>query len=165
MSALGPIDSLMSNVTSHLQDVGIDIKDMESDHVCFRCGTVAEYREVKKQLELDGATQLVESMIGGRSGTPIAHTGFSAPELSRSWSVEATPATTTALTLPLLHGLDRPISTYLLHAPLCWNGRKIRCVEVPCPKPGRAYESGWEHVEFVVPNPASRSAYTVWGND
>ena len=44
----------------------------------------------------------------------------------------------------------RPISTYLLKQALTCNGLTIRCVEVPCPKPGRPYSSGWEHIEFVI---------------
>eukprot|EP00290_Baffinella_frigidus_P005316 CAMPEP_0180124274 /NCGR_PEP_ID=MMETSP0986-20121125/4561_1 /TAXON_ID=697907 /ORGANISM="non described non described, Strain CCMP2293" /LENGTH=200 /DNA_ID=CAMNT_0022063597 /DNA_START=171 /DNA_END=773 /DNA_ORIENTATION=- len=44
----------------------------------------------------------------------------------------------------------RPISTFLLKEPLRFRERSIRCLEVPAPKPGRRYESGWEHVELVV---------------
>eukprot|EP00933_Yihiella_yeosuensis_P032983 TRINITY_DN26678_c0_g1_i1.p1 TRINITY_DN26678_c0_g1~~TRINITY_DN26678_c0_g1_i1.p1 ORF type:complete len:377 (-),score=38.48 TRINITY_DN26678_c0_g1_i1:554-1639(-) len=44
----------------------------------------------------------------------------------------------------------RPIATVLLHQPICHAGYKISCLEVPCPKPGRAYSSGLEHAELVV---------------
>ncbi|EKX36054.1 hypothetical protein GUITHDRAFT_79169 [Guillardia theta CCMP2712] len=44
----------------------------------------------------------------------------------------------------------RPISTFQLHGALEYDGWRIGCIEVPCPKEGRAYKSGWEHVEFVV---------------
>jgi len=44
----------------------------------------------------------------------------------------------------------RPIATYRLTEPLTFRDFKIRCVEVPCPKPGRPYQSGWEHVEFAI---------------
>jgi predicted metalloenzyme YecM len=30
--------------------------------------------------------------------------------------------------------------------------KSIWCVEVPAPKPGRQYSSGWEHVECVIPH-------------
>ena len=44
----------------------------------------------------------------------------------------------------------RPISTYLLKKPMQWNHINVRCLEVPCPKPGRPYKSGFEHIEIVV---------------
>jgi predicted metalloenzyme YecM len=34
---------------------------------------------------------------------------------------------------------------------------KIQCIEIPCPKRGRPYKSGWEHVEFAIGD-ASHSA-------
>jgi predicted metalloenzyme YecM len=52
----------------------------------------------------------------------------------------------------------RPISTFRLAQPLCATLKdgtafEVECVEVPCPKPGRFYASGLEHVEFVVGDP------------
>ena len=44
----------------------------------------------------------------------------------------------------------RPIATYLLEIPIRFRDWSIRCVEIPCPKPGRLYASGWEHVEFAI---------------
>ena len=51
----------------------------------------------------------------------------------------------------------RPISTIHLSQPILMktNNNKsfeIPAFELPCPKPGRAYESGWEHCEFAVRN-------------
>ena len=67
MTALGSIDDMMASVTKHVQAVGINVGDMEADHVCFRTATIEEYVSTKATLEKEGATQLVESMIGGRS--------------------------------------------------------------------------------------------------
>ena len=39
--------------------------------------------------------------------------------------------------------------------------RTVECIEVPCPKEGSYYESGLEHVEFVI---ADQSATCV-GNE
>ena len=44
----------------------------------------------------------------------------------------------------------RPIATFLLTKPMLFRNLTIRCIEVPCPKPGRPYKSGWEHVEFAL---------------
>jgi oligoendopeptidase F len=44
----------------------------------------------------------------------------------------------------------RPIATYKLAVPLHYAGRVIDVVELPSPKPGRRYEDGYEHAEFVI---------------
>ena len=44
----------------------------------------------------------------------------------------------------------RPISIIQLHIPLQTLEYSIPCLEIPSPKPGRAYSSGLEHVEFVI---------------
>jgi predicted metalloenzyme YecM len=50
----------------------------------------------------------------------------------------------------------RPIATIALHQPLevtlPSSGRVIRipALELPCPKPGRAYATGWEHAEIAI---------------
>ena len=51
----------------------------------------------------------------------------------------------------------RPISTIHLNQPVIIKTNsdyefEIPTFELPCPKPGRAYESGWEHCEFAVHN-------------
>ncbi len=47
----------------------------------------------------------------------------------------------------------RPISTYRLHEKLRYGDREISCVEVPSPKEGSPYPTGWEHAEFVIDEP------------
>eukprot|EP00966_Prymnesium_polylepis_P335655 7390995-Prymnesium_polylepis.1 len=61
-----------------------------------------------------------------------------------------------ALGSTLVEGMigGRPIATVRLHEPIVHAGHTVTCVEVPCPKPGRAYESGLEHAEIVVGEPA-----------
>lgn len=44
----------------------------------------------------------------------------------------------------------RPIATIRLLEPIRHRGFEVRCLEVPCPKPGRLYPRGLEHAEFVV---------------
>ncbi len=44
----------------------------------------------------------------------------------------------------------RPISTVKLNSPLIYKDWKISCVELPCPKPGRYYSTGLEHIEVVI---------------
>ena len=47
----------------------------------------------------------------------------------------------------------RPISTFKLSQPVTVqpSGRLIHCLELPCPKEGKHYDSGLEHCEFVLP--------------
>ncbi len=44
----------------------------------------------------------------------------------------------------------RAIASFKLKTPISWRGRSITVIEVPSPKPGRAYAEGWEHAEFVI---------------
>lgn len=44
----------------------------------------------------------------------------------------------------------RPIATYFLREPLRYEGREIRLVELPAPKPSKPSAAGLEHAEFAV---------------
>jgi predicted metalloenzyme YecM len=44
----------------------------------------------------------------------------------------------------------RYIATYKLNDPIKYKGREIPLVELPSPKKGSPYPSGWEHVEMVI---------------
>lgn len=46
----------------------------------------------------------------------------------------------------------RPIATYRLHQPVCWQGGSVPCIELAAPKPGRSHQAGLEHIELVVPS-------------
>jgi adenylate cyclase class 2 len=45
----------------------------------------------------------------------------------------------------------RQISTYKLHKPIIINNRKLELIELPAPKVGSNYLTGFEHGEFVIP--------------
>jgi uncharacterized protein len=42
------------------------------------------------------------------------------------------------------------IATYRLDEPIRYQDREIWCVEIPSPKAGSPYPTGWEHAEFVI---------------
>jgi predicted metalloenzyme YecM len=44
----------------------------------------------------------------------------------------------------------RPISTYRLIEPLYHDIWRIDAIELPAPKPGKQYDEGLEHIEFVI---------------
>ena len=44
----------------------------------------------------------------------------------------------------------RPIATFKLQEPILYQGRAIKLLELPSPKPGSPYAEGFEHVEFVI---------------
>ncbi|KAI9342812.1 hypothetical protein BDR26DRAFT_1006492 [Obelidium mucronatum] len=96
------------------------------DHLCLRVATAAEYESWKQFFEVSlKATLLTESLVGGR-----------------------------------------PISTYellekdaIVVKDARWEGapgfgvageRSVRVIELPSPKPGSYYETGWEHAEFAL---------------
>lgn len=44
----------------------------------------------------------------------------------------------------------RPIATFKLNEPIKYNSREIYLIELPSPKKNTNYESGLEHIEFVI---------------
>ena len=44
----------------------------------------------------------------------------------------------------------RPISTFKLSSPIIYKNREISLIELPSPKTGSPYSTGWEHAEFVI---------------
>ncbi len=64
----------------------------------------------------------------------------------------------------------RLISTFKLNEPITVDStRQVRLVELPMPKPGTYYPTGWEHAEFVIGKDAdletfmaSQSPELVW---
>jgi len=44
----------------------------------------------------------------------------------------------------------RPVSVFELREPLAVAGYKVRLLEIPAPKPGRDYATGWEHAEIAL---------------
>jgi len=47
----------------------------------------------------------------------------------------------------------RPISLILLNDPVVYENRIIELIELPSPKMGTPYETGFEHAEFVIDTP------------
>ncbi len=47
----------------------------------------------------------------------------------------------------------RPIATLRLHKPICYEGWRIDCIELPAPKTGDKHSEGLEHIEFVLYDP------------
>lgn len=50
----------------------------------------------------------------------------------------------------------RPIATYKLHTPIRVGQRAISVIELPAPKNGSNYSSGFEHAEVVIPFPLAQ---------
>ena len=55
----------------------------------------------------------------------------------------------------------RPISTFKLAEPVVVEpyGHRIYCVELPCPKQQKHYDSGLEHCEFVLPKESDTQTF------
>lgn len=44
----------------------------------------------------------------------------------------------------------RPIATYRLHSPIVYRDLKIAVLELPAPKEGRPFRTGFEHIEYAT---------------
>ncbi|WP_347356702.1 VOC family protein [Bdellovibrio sp.] len=104
----GAGEAFMKTLCAKLADVGIPARSLQSDHLCFRVGTLEEYIFYKSALSSHG-TILTEVPVNGR-----------------------------------------PISTFRLNSPFQTESHEIPLVELPSPKPGTSYPTGFEHAEFVV---------------
>ena len=59
----------------------------------------------------------------------------------------------------------RSIATFQLAEPFTYDGRIIDVLELPAPKPGSPYPTGYEHAEFVVPAPLEDWLEALQGNN
>jgi predicted metalloenzyme YecM len=81
---IGNVDDFLTNILNSLNTkYNIDIKGKEIDHICFRCKTKEEYKQICKQIIEENLGEIViESMIGGRPITimklhePIKYNDF-----------------------------------------------------------------------------------------
>ena len=75
---LGDYRSFLDVLLAQLRAAGLDpvARGYECDHVCYRCGSDAEYRDVCAALVPEFGRLLVEGMIGGR---PISTVALHAP--------------------------------------------------------------------------------------
>ncbi len=53
----------------------------------------------------------------------------------------------------------RPIATFVLNEPIRYKHYSIPCIEIPCPKPGRFYQRGLEHLEIAIYDKSRGSEY------
>jgi predicted metalloenzyme YecM len=69
-SIIGDIDSFINTVIHRLDQSGVSpqlLEQFEIDHVCYRCSSFTEYRDMKNKLgETQSVRMVDESMVGGR---------------------------------------------------------------------------------------------------
>ncbi|KAJ3063854.1 hypothetical protein HDU98_000377 [Podochytrium sp. JEL0797] len=98
------------------------------DHICLRVGTTAEYEQWKHFLSNHlEAELLIESLIAGR---PIA-----------TFKLQEKDAITV---------VDNQWTAAVPEFGSRKGFRSIRVIELPSPKPGSYYPTGWEHAEFAL---------------
>jgi len=114
----------VESVLQSLETISIQVSHYELDHLCYRTSSLDEYQLIKTQLLTRGHL-LTESIIGGR---PIAVIKLNDPIHITCPENSATKNNTITPCHP--HFQERYISI----------------IELPSPKPGRAYSSGLEHV-------------------
>ena len=121
----------------------------------------AEALWTKWQVEpfLDKITSYLESRTNIKiSGLEIDHICYRCESIEEYLLVTAELATLGKLLVEGMIG-GRPISTIELNEPIIYKHWKIPCIEVPCPKTGRSYKSGLEHLEIVIGSPTSSTPF------
>jgi len=109
-------------------------------------GSVSEYLEKCKILEDPKiGRRLIESMIGGRPISTFELVDSIRMEFEIIGLQGAVDSTSGEDAVGESETTSRRSHQKGDHKHLT-----IRLIEVPCPKPGRPYPSGWEHVEFAV---------------
>jgi len=79
------LEEFLEEVTSFAVASGLPIVQHEIDHVCFRCETIIQYRQVCDTIvNEDVGIIIIESMIGGR---PISIAMFNSPIVYKEWSI------------------------------------------------------------------------------
>ncbi|CAD7963162.1 unnamed protein product [Amoebophrya sp. A25] len=130
------VSAIFANYANHIPGLELPEGDsmFEMDHVCWRCADIEEYLRIRQQLLVDslngdgdGADMLLESMIGGR---PIATFQLKEPLVFRRTRDRV-----------LSSGDSRTTNNMVM---------KCSVIELPSPKRGSPYPSGWEHAEFAV---------------
>lgn len=69
---IGDYDAFVSLTLSLLDEAGFDARAREIDHICYRCATLAEYRQKCHALVPAWGKLLTESVINGRPIATIA---------------------------------------------------------------------------------------------
>lgn len=70
---IGNVNEFLDKIEDGCLKQGLEIRDKEIDHICYRCPTIEEYKHVIKQIVTEMKFGFVESecMIGGRPITTI----------------------------------------------------------------------------------------------
>ncbi len=98
--------------------------------------------------------QLLTEMraVMGVNGSPVVdHLCYRAATLPEYLELKAVLAAHGVLLVEGMIG-GRPIATYRLHQPVCWEQVTVPCIELAAPKAGRSHQAGLEHIELVVPS-------------
>jgi predicted metalloenzyme YecM len=144
----------VSKILSHLKQtypltLAPLLRSYTCDHICLRVSTAEEYEYRKKEFENLGSVLLVESLVGGRM--------IASYKLPRTHGVQVEdpdwiPSSGShADAAPIVDGSKRDKGDFWVEDTFGMAGKRfIDVVELPSPKPGSFYESGWEHVEFSM---------------
>ena len=65
-SILGDPTDFLSRIFKHLRNDGVDVSQLELDHICYRVSSTARYFDLKSALQNTGEL-LTESQVSGRS--------------------------------------------------------------------------------------------------
>lgn len=91
----------------------------------------------------------LHALMGEQTSPRVDHLCYRAATLPEYLSLKRELAQHGVLLVEGMIG-GRPIATYRLHQPVCWQGVSVPCIELAAPKPGRTHQAGLEHIELVV---------------
>ncbi|MFQ2101306.1 VOC family protein [Aeromonas sanarellii] len=93
----------------------------------------------------------MQAVMGGSAFPVVDHLCYRAATLPEYLDLKEALAAHGVLLVEGMIG-DRPIATYRLHQPVCWQQVTVPCIELAAPKAGRSHQAGLEHIELVVPS-------------
>lgn len=91
------------------------------------------------------------ALMGEHDAPQVDHLCYRAASLAEYLRLKSELARHGVLLVEGMIG-GRPIATYRLHQPVCWQQVTVPCIELAAPKPGRSHQAGLEHIELVVPS-------------
>jgi predicted metalloenzyme YecM len=82
---LGSPVKFLEDTISLAEELGLPLKGFEIDHLCFRCESIEQYKQLCTSIvTLKLGTLLLEGMIGGR---PISTIQFTTPLIHKEWTI------------------------------------------------------------------------------
>ncbi len=93
----------------------------------------------------------MHAVMGVKDSPVVDHLCYRAATLQEYLELKAVLAAHGVLLVEGMIG-GRPIATYRLHQPVCWEQVTVPCIELAAPKAGRSHQAGLEHIELVVPS-------------